>query len=102
MKRALFSLFILLFGVSALSAQSVIKIGNSIRGADIEMEDTSGRNWTLKQVSETNGLLVIFSSNTCPWVAKWEDRYNFISTLTEINDVGMIVMNSNERIRSRG
>jgi peroxiredoxin len=69
---------------------------------ELEIEDTSGRNWTLSQKSDINGLLVIFSGNTCPWVAKWEDRYNFISSQAEVNDIGMIVLNSNERIRDRG
>ena len=46
-----------------------------------------------------NGLLVIFSCNTCPWVINWEDRYNELHDLARKNDVGMIVVNSNEAQR---
>lgn len=102
MKELLFSIIILLLAMCSLSAQEPLQIGDQLPSGDQEIEDTSGRNWTLDQKSDSNGLLVIFSGNTCPWVAKWEDRYNFISTLAGMNDVGMIILNSNERIRNRG
>ncbi|HBQ60957.1 MAG TPA: thioredoxin family protein [Balneolaceae bacterium] len=102
MKKIQLSVLICLLGTLTVQAQTALRIGAQLQAADQEIEDTSGRTWTLEQKKDTNGLLVIFSSNTCPWVAKWEDRYNFISTLANINDVGMIVLNPNERIRSRG
>jgi len=41
------------------------------------------------------GLLVIFSCNTCPWVIRWQERYNPISELCSNNDIGFVAVNSN-------
>ncbi|WP_421774688.1 redoxin domain-containing protein [Gracilimonas sp.] len=79
-----------------------LKIGDKAPQINQEVEDTSGRTLTLSGVAGDKGLLVMFSCNTCPWVAKWEDRYNGLAALTEANDIGMIALNPNERIRNRG
>ncbi|WP_290874147.1 redoxin family protein [Gracilimonas sp.] len=81
---------------------SPLKIGDKAPETNTEVVDTSGRNLTLAQVAGNNGLLVIFSCNTCPWVAKWEDRYNVLYRLASSNEIGMIALNPNERIRNRG
>ncbi len=79
-----------------------LEIGDKAPQINQEVEDTSGRTLTLSGVAGDNGLLVVFSCNTCPWVAKWEDRYNGLAALAEANDIGMIALNPNERIRNRG
>lgn len=101
----------LILGVSALlvltafaqsQTKNSLEIGDKAPQINQEVEDTSGRTLTLAGVAGDNGLLVIFSCNTCPWVAKWEDRYNGLAELAESNDIGMIALNPNERIRNRG
>jgi hypothetical protein len=82
--------------------QGRLSIGGSLPLGDKQVEDISGRNISLQQAADNNGLIVIFSSNTCPWVAKWEDRMVGLSTFASNNDFGMIALNSNERIRDRG
>jgi hypothetical protein len=82
--------------------QGRLSIGGSLPLGDKQVEDISGRNISLQQAADNNGLIVIFSSNTCPWVAKWEDRMVELSTFASNNDFGMIALNSNERIRDRG
>lgn len=82
--------------------QGSLNFGASLPLGDQQVEDTSGRNITLQSAADNNGLIVIFFSNTCPWVAKWEDRLIELSTYSTTNDFGMIVLNSNERIRDRG
>ena len=69
---------------------------------DHSVEDVNNRSLSLSQITESNGLLVIFSCNTCPWVSKWEDRMKTISNTARINNVGMVALNPNERIRERG
>ena len=66
------------------------------------MEDISGRNLTLNGVKGDNGLLVVFSCNTCPWVIKWEDRYPVVQEIAAANDIGMILLNPNEDYRDKG
>ena len=98
-------LLIIFLGITVSGvAQNItpLRIGSNAPETDRVIVDTSDRNTTLSDVADNNGLLVIFSCNTCPWVAKWEDRYNELSSLANQNDVGMIALNSNERTRDRG
>lgn len=66
------------------------------------VRDVSGEMITMKKVAGKSGLLVIFSCNTCPWVARWEDRYNPIADLAQKNGIGMIALNPNTSSRDRG
>lgn len=79
-----------------------LKIGDSAPQTNHRVDDVSGRTMTLAEVAGRNGLLVIFSCNTCPWVARWENRYNILASLAQSNGIGMIALNPNERIRDRG
>lgn len=79
-----------------------LSIGSQAPMIDHKVADVSGRSLTLKEVAQTNGLLVVFSCNTCPWVTKWEDRYLEISGVAKSNRIGMIALNPNEGYRQRG
>lgn len=103
MKRTFWVLLIwMLTGTTFVMARQALKIGDSLPAAEIESEDTAGRNLNLNEVMDGNGLLVIFTCNTCPWVARWEDRLNDLYQLARSNDIGMIALNPNERTRDRG
>lgn len=102
MKRLLTTSAILLLLSITVQAQPTLALGSDLPMADHAMEDVSGRNLTLNAAAKSNGLLVIFSCNTCPWVARWEDRYADISQIAQFNSVGMIAVNSNEAYRDRG
>lgn len=96
----LFVAFFMLVTVTT-SAQE-LELGALAPLTDLKMDDVSNRSISLAEAAKDNGLLVIFSCNTCPWVAKWEDRYLDLANITSQNDVGMIALNPNERIRDRG
>lgn len=53
----------------------------------------------LRELAGTKGTLVVFSCNTCPFVIKWEDRYNDLYDLAKANGINMILVNSNEAFR---
>lgn len=95
-------LFLGMISTGFAQTNNPLRIGDKAPETDRVVVDTSERNTTLSSVADNNGLLVIFSCNTCPWVAKWEDRYNEIASLAAQNDVGMIALNPNERARDRG
>ena len=38
------------------------------------------------------------SCNTCPWVIRWQDRYNILSAFSRKNDIGFVAVNSNARL----
>lgn len=77
-----------------------LEIGKPLPGADIKMMDVSGKEVSLADSKGENGLLVIFSCNTCPYVKLSESRIKELGTVTKQNKVGMIVINSNEAQRS--
>ena len=60
----------------------------------------SKKTTSLESLKGENGLLVVFSCNTCPFVIAWEDRYNELNELAEENGIKMVLVNSNEAKRS--
>jgi len=77
-----------------------VNIGDIMPMMNMKMEDVSGQSYHLRELHQENGLLVIFSCNTCPFVLQWEDRYNELFELCEKNDIGMVLVNSNEAKRA--
>ena len=95
MKKLLLILMVLMS--FAVVAQNDVKldIGDKAVLTDVKMTDVSGKMVSIEDVKKENGVLVLFSCNTCPFVVKWEGRYNDIKAWADKNDVGMIVLNSN-------
>jgi len=101
MKRLMF-VFLLLAPLFLLAESKIgkLEIGDKAVKIDVKMECVSGENVSLKDVTQENGLLVLFSCNTCPFVLRWEDRFPDLKEWADKNDVGMIVLNSNYQKRS--
>lgn len=85
-----------------------LTIGTALPAAEKKMMDVSGKSLSLKDVAAKNGLLVVFSCNTCPFVigsegsAGWEGRYPELAKFAESMGVGMALVNSNEAKRGEG
>lgn len=77
-----------------------LAIGDMAPNLHQKLKDVSGDEMMLRAMAKTNGLLVIFSCNTCPFVLAWEDRYNELHDLCAANDIGMVLVNSNEAKRT--
>lgn len=75
-----------------------LSIGDNIVGANYSLDNISGENLSISDLKKENGVLVIFSCNTCPWVVRWQDRYNSIAETCEKNEVGFVAVNSNARL----
>jgi thioredoxin-related protein len=73
-----------------------LPIGASMPKADLKMKDVSGKEVSLKDAKKKNGLLVMFSCNTCPWVVKNQSRTNEIASYSLSKEIGVILLNSNE------
>ena len=103
-KSSFFLSIFALVAFTSIAAQDIeqLPLGSTLPLGDVSMEDISGRNLTLNGVKGDNGLLVIFSCNTCPWVIKWEDRYPVVQEIAAANDIGMILLNPNEDYRDKG
>ena len=65
---ALFIAAVLLMAMTVLPNE--LQIGSSIPSPELKMKDADGKQYSFKDVKQKNGLLVVFSCNTCPWVIK--------------------------------
>jgi len=66
----------------------------------------NGNEYSLNDLKKENGLLVIFSCNSCPFVVGngegsegWEGRYNQLNDIASRAKIGMVLVNSNEAKR---
>lgn len=73
-----------------------LPIGSSMPKADVKLKDVSGKEITMKEAAKKNGVLVMFSCNTCPYVIKNQERTLGIAAHAAKNNVGVIILNSNE------
>ena len=111
-KRALGVASALALGVFMTSAgiaepQPELAIGSKAPLADVLMMNVNGTQMSLNTAAGPNGLLVVFSCNTCPFVVGngeksdgWEGRYNETARFAKENGVAMVLVNSNEAKRN--
>jgi peroxiredoxin len=98
MKKTIFSAFIGL-GLLSFMAVDELQIGASMPKADVKMKDISGQQISLKDAKGANGLLVMFSCNTCPYVIKNQQRTVEVCKYALENNIGVVLINSNEAQR---
>lgn len=88
------------FTVLAQNNIKSIEIGATIPMADKVMKSTDGKTITLEKAKTNEGLLVMFSCNTCPYVIKSEARTKEMMAYATEKKIGMVIINSNEAKRS--
>ena len=76
-----------------------IKIGDKLVNKNELMKSVDGNLYSLDNLIEKNGLLVIFTCNTCPFVVMWEDRYKLIEDICKSKNIGLVYVNSNYKRR---
>jgi thioredoxin-related protein len=99
MKKILLVMFVLATTV-AVAQLPVLKIGEKLPDSDKMTCATTGNSADLNGLTGENGILVIFSCNTCPFVVAWEDRYHMVSKLAKENKIGYVLVNSNYNNRN--
>jgi peroxiredoxin len=77
-----------------------LSIGDKAPKTELKMMGIDDRPVSLDDLKKKNGLCVIFSCNTCPYVIAWEDRYNELSKVCNENNIGFVLVNSNEAKRN--
>lgn len=82
------------------SGNEPLAIGSAMPKGDVVMKDISGKDITLNNARKQNGLLVMFSCNTCPVVLNNAARANEVSKFALEKNVGVIFLNANEANRS--
>jgi len=73
-----------------------LPIGSSMPKADVKLTDISGKEITLKSATKENGLLVMFTCNTCPYVIKNQSRTKEVCQYAASKGIGVMLLNSNE------
>ena len=101
MKKIL-SLSIAIMTVSLMSfiTVDVLNIGDALPKATVKLKDVSGKQISMEAAKKENGLLIMFSCNTCPYVVKYQQRTKDIAVYAQRMNVGVVVLNSNEAQRA--
>lgn len=94
--KLLFIVFVFSSFISANLELIPLKIGQKMPRQFTRMRAVNESHYIIKDLYKENGLCVIFSNNTCPFVVSWESRYNEIFELCVKNKIGFVVLNSNE------
>ncbi|MBU9936478.1 MAG: thioredoxin family protein [Ferruginibacter sp.] len=100
MKKTLFA-FAAMAAIATLAftVGDPLPIGSAMPRADLKMKDISGKEVAMKDAAKENGVLVMFSCNTCPYVIKNQQRTLAISEYAIKMKIGVILLNSNEAYR---
>lgn len=112
MKTKVFTLSILFVGLFILQSfveNEMLEIGATIPLPSNEMLNIDDKSYSFNDLKKENGLLVIFSCNTCPFVIGngtksegWENRYPGLGEISNDLNVGMVLINSNAAKRDDG
>lgn len=100
MKKIMFSVLAVAATAFAFTTVGELPIGSDLPKSDVKMKDVSGKMVSFSDAKKANGLLVMFSCNTCPYVIKNQSRILEISGYALKNNIGVIVLNSNEAQRT--
>ena len=99
MKKTILSFTVILLIMAFTGLPEELKIGSPIPSPDLKMKDIAGKQISFNDAKMENGLLVVFSCNTCPWVIKnqnvADEAYNYALS----KNIGVLVLNSNESER---
>ena len=79
-----------------------LPIGADLPKAELKMKDITGKEVSFKEAKKKNGLLVMFTCNTCPVVHAYQSRTKEICKYALDNNIGVILLNSNEAARADG
>ena len=78
----------------------VLPIGSELPKGDVQLHDIiSGKEISMNSAKDKNGMLVMFSCNTCPYVIKNQARTKAICSYALQHNIGIILINSNEAQR---
>jgi hypothetical protein len=98
-----FAALMIMFLIAFRSATNTsLPLGSPLPQENLKLKDISGNEVSMKEAMKANGLLVMFSCNTCPYVIRNQERTREICAYALKNNVGVILLNSNEGTRYDG
>lgn len=103
MKKNILAAGVSVLAVAALIsfkiAGTVLPIGAEMPLSDTKVKDIAGNDIKLKDAKKENGLLVMFSCNTCPYVVGYQERTRAVCNFALENNIGVVILNPNELLR---
>ena len=101
MKKLVLVATVALCSLSSIAQNNIksIEIGSNIPMGSTTMTASNGDGTSLATAKTENGLLVMFSCNTCPYVIKSQERTKEMMDYAMENNIGMVIVNSNEAKR---
>src|ERR1700740_1712458 len=97
--KKLFAIFSVALLAALIPVSDPLEIGAPIPNPEAKMKDINGNEVSFKDAMGKNGLVVIFSCNTCPVVKKYQTRSNEVCKYAMGKELGVILLNSNEAYR---
>lgn len=98
--------YLLLFLLINSTVSGQLKLKDKAPLSDKTLISANTENTSLIKQLKMNGLIVIFSCNTCPFVVGsenfpgWELQYNELYAQATKNNIGLLILNSNEGKRA--
>lgn len=99
MRHTVIAVWVMLLTLTNTAYAQGLNPGDALPYADVVMKNATGSAISMKRAAGKNGLLVIFSCNTCPFVVKNEGVTGKTLAYAAAHNVGVIVINSNEAKR---
>ncbi|MEO8763460.1 MAG: thioredoxin family protein [Ginsengibacter sp.] len=78
----------------------VLPIGSELPKGDVKLKDITGKEISMKSARDKNGILVMFTCNTCPYVIRNQGRTKAICAYAKQHNIGVILINSYEAQRN--
>lgn len=93
--------FLILTSFLIAEGDNELKFGKKIPLTDKKMKNINNTDVSLDDLKKENGLIIIFSCNTCPFVVGnedfqgWEKQYNDLHKKAMEKGLGLVLINSN-------
>lgn len=100
MKNIILSVSIFCVFLMSFVTIDSLNIGDDLPKSNVVIKDVSGKSITLGAAKNKNGLLVMFSCSTCPYVVKYQQRTQAICAYAKKMNIGVVILNSNEAQRT--
>lgn len=87
---------VLLAAAPALAQNEELPLGSDMPMSNEALPRAGGGELTLSDAQGSNGTVVVFWSNNCPWVDKYEDRFFDLVEGYGSQGIGFVLINSND------
>lgn len=94
--RIVFWTLVMACAVVLPSSAQELALGTRMPLADVSLSDVKGGQATLSGLAGDRGTVVVFWSNQCPWVEKYEARFNALVSDFTNRGMNFVLINSND------